>query len=1166
MQHPPFDLLVKGIIAAMFMGSPSAMAAKDVAVPESTPQLVVPKTRQAPTIDGVLGEGEWDRAAAVSGFIGATGREGGLLTSPDARIYLTHDGEYLYIAVDCELLPGMVPSRKYRKRDEPVYMDSNQVEVWLTPPTDGQVATFQTVANAYGAVFDIRSVPELGAESVGWNANWETANRFERGQRWVSEMRVPFKDFDGAKPNPQRSWGGLVAVAWPQRSWPYTGGWYKNIKNHARYTFADDGTGAQLLDIRRLADGELAPQLRLINDAEEPGSFTVRFTVGQTTHEQVVTVPAKSVLPYKFEVQLPDAGQEKQVCIGQVLGPQGQNLLAGQWSFVTHDDTAPKVRKSPEPQLPFATRVRFGPETRGVELWADLLDYPKREALAAVRFTVTPTASDQPIAEQIVTQFAYDSAETLIWLPETMPVGEYVVTTTYLDENEKALDQKEDRFTYTDLAEQFHWFNNTLGETRRVAAPFKPVTLDSKTFRVWGREYVMDGALPTQVVSLDAPMLASPAALVAEIDGRKVIAEPTERFTLIKSEPHRATFRGAYRLPGLVLRLTGTIEMDGMVLYDLTVEPDAEDADIARIERLYFALPVKAEHATSYYSTAGGWSGAFGLIPQADGPVWSSDSTADFVPYVGLTDDHRAIQWFADNDHGWAIGDALPCATIHRDGDTVELQVNLLRRAEWDGRLNARFGLIATPIKPLPAGWRNTSLDNVGHFGSKTNLFYGEGHGGNTIPIYDSPTLAEALGREVKDLSHAEVDALLAAAPPTQWDQAMLDALPFDKQKNARTRKLFASDRGEGSRPCYFWNAQMLFEGNRSEAFRTFFPAEWQRNPPSGWFHLTPTESYRDFFSFYVDLWMKHWFMPGMYFDEVYFAPDYNRFNGNGKLMPDGSVRPSVALLAQREMMWRMWQLFHDNGREPFIWIHSSNFMAPHANGVAQVAMFGEDRAPNRSMDYVDATPAVLMRTIGRAQKFGYIPIWMDQAGRGGFHAGSRQVWGWVWLHDAVPEYHTSSFTLPTLGMRVAWGLAEDDVRYQPYWDNPGVTRSDDQFLVSTWTRPGKAMLMIFNLHRDAEQTQVKLDLDAEKLGLPSDFRLYNLESKAAVVAARAAADDWFASRDAPDAAQKMKRALDLARDEEPFSSYRLEELTDVGGTQATVTVPARDWIILIAE
>ena len=100
------------------------------------------------------------------------------------------------------------------------------------------------------------------------------------------------------------------------------------------------------------------------------------------------------------------------------------------------------------------------------------------------------------------------------------------------------------------------------------------------------------------------------------------------------------------------------------------------------------------------------------------------------------SDDDRALQWFADNDHNWVIGKDYPCVELRRSGGEVELQVNLVRKSGVLGTVRrVRFGLIATPVKPLPSGWRNLSLHFARLCNARTAFFYGAGHGGGLVSV-----------------------------------------------------------------------------------------------------------------------------------------------------------------------------------------------------------------------------------------------------------------------------------------------------------------------------------------------------------------------------------------------------------------------------------------------
>ncbi len=463
---------------------------------QKKPRLTVPKVARAPTIDGKMEPGEWERAAVVTGFMGANGPRAGVMDAPDAKIYLAHDGKNFYMAVYCELFPDQVPSRTYRKRDDPVYMDSNQLELWLTPPVKGQLVTYQMIGNAYGAIYDNRQVPDLGNVVAGWNGRYALKSTFVRGKYWIAELSVPFADFGVDEVSPEQEWGGLVAVAWPQRSWPYTGGWYKNVQQHAVLTFADDGDCVRLEDMSSLFGNKLAPRGTLVNGGDQDADYTLSFLVGKDRYEEKIHVPAHGSQPIALQKVLPDFTGAQQTCSLDITGREGWKLLSADWFYRPMDQKTLAPAKVPQPELPFAARVLFAPQAQGLKVWADVLDYPKRQNLASVRFRVQDEKGDRPILIRDTTDFSYDAAEAYLWLPKDLPYGKYVVSTEFLARDGSVLDQRAHPFEHTDLRKQFYWWGNQLGNKRTVNAPFTPVKTAKNTVSVWGRDHQMQGACP----------------------------------------------------------------------------------------------------------------------------------------------------------------------------------------------------------------------------------------------------------------------------------------------------------------------------------------------------------------------------------------------------------------------------------------------------------------------------------------------------------------------------------------------------------------------------------------------------------------------------------------------------------------------------------------------
>jgi hypothetical protein len=58
--------------------------------------MIVPRTNHPPVIDGIMEPGEWDRAAACTGFVKAF--EGTLSTS-QSTAWITFDSRNIYVAI-----------------------------------------------------------------------------------------------------------------------------------------------------------------------------------------------------------------------------------------------------------------------------------------------------------------------------------------------------------------------------------------------------------------------------------------------------------------------------------------------------------------------------------------------------------------------------------------------------------------------------------------------------------------------------------------------------------------------------------------------------------------------------------------------------------------------------------------------------------------------------------------------------------------------------------------------------------------------------------------------------------------------------------------------------------------------------------------------------------
>lgn len=147
--------------------------------PRERPSAVARRTAAAPTIDGVLEEGEWDAAARLTGF---TIHDDDRPAPDQTEVYVTWDEASLYVAFRC-VQPGGNPKAEVRDRDGATWTD-DAVELFFQPDR-GRSSYFQFIGNSVGAFYDAR-----GSADPGWDADW-TYRTATAPDSWTGEVSVP---------------------------------------------------------------------------------------------------------------------------------------------------------------------------------------------------------------------------------------------------------------------------------------------------------------------------------------------------------------------------------------------------------------------------------------------------------------------------------------------------------------------------------------------------------------------------------------------------------------------------------------------------------------------------------------------------------------------------------------------------------------------------------------------------------------------------------------------------------------------------------------------------------------------------------------------------------------------------------------------------------------
>ncbi len=187
--------------AAAAFASPVAAAARPPAPPaDSVFRIAAVRTAEAPVIDGVIEEDEWEDAPVVSDFVQFQPERG--RPSPfRTEVWMLYDSVGLYVAVRA-LDPDPVIAQLTRR--DAALNEDDAFAVLLDTHLDRQSAYFFAF-NPLGTQADLRVVNDGRTQDASWDAPWTVRARVTE-EGWEAELAIPFSSMR-YDPGPDRTWG-----------------------------------------------------------------------------------------------------------------------------------------------------------------------------------------------------------------------------------------------------------------------------------------------------------------------------------------------------------------------------------------------------------------------------------------------------------------------------------------------------------------------------------------------------------------------------------------------------------------------------------------------------------------------------------------------------------------------------------------------------------------------------------------------------------------------------------------------------------------------------------------------------------------------------------------------------------------------------------------------
>ena len=489
----------------------------------------------------------------------------------------------------------------------------------------------------------------------------------------------------------------------------------------------------------------------------------------------------------------------------------------------------------------------------------------------------------------------------------------------------------------------FPWEGNRLGITDRVYPPFKPVKVEGDAVHVVMRRYRQDGLGLWQSVKAKtndggfSELLAGPMSLV--LDGSKRLEGKGK---LQQTGPQRAVYRGEASHPAVSVRTVCTTEYDGCMKVELELRPGTDGQEL---HSLVLEIPLKDAMVPLWHvvRTQPIRHNPAGKTPAGKGRVWDSGDFSfkgrgmagtplwpgNFKPYIWLGAEERGLAWFADNEKGWVMDweNEPPCLVLEREGEILTLRVQLVQKTiKIQAPRRIVFGLMASPAKPMPEGWRAIGRPE------RPRIQFSMGHVFGLSTTYSSKY---PLNRDMSVFNFAQAARLgcpVDKAGFLRWwsDRHLTDEM--GEQAVKRFRGLLphglGRSRSAGKNKLTVYFEEFHYTSMYHEEVPTFYSewtGDWMRHdwpgPHQGkpdWFRSLPTgalvPSYQDFACWYGAEWLRRGI--GLYFDNSMPKRVYNTVGTSAYRRPGGRIQPSAGMWAHREYLRRIWVL-HQQLKNP---------------------------------------------------------------------------------------------------------------------------------------------------------------------------------------------------------------------------------------------------------
>lgn len=585
-----------------------------------------------------------------------------------------------------------------------------------------------------------------------------------------------------------------------------------------------------------------------------------------------------------------------------------------------------------------------------------------------------------------------------------------------------------------------------------VPSPYTPVKSKSTEFACLGRSAKLGPVLlPEQIVAAGKPMLAGPVRLVSEPD---VLSNIIGKGKVTKNTGDLARWEWTGENSQMSIRSTMTGECDGLMWYEIVLTPQKP----LKLSSLRLEIPRLGDTARYLHRANFAWPGYSRGLKEI-GENWHEK----FMPYVWLGDEQRGLAWCAESDQGWMLAEPTNALKVNTQAAVARFTATILDHEQTiDSPITLRFGLQASPVKPVSPAWR-----------AKARILHGI--------TYDAC-------KPDKD-GHVLLDELRAGGVKTvvyhqHWtDYFGKTSTPYGDD----LRRLIAECHKRGMKLIVYIGYGLARTAPEMQGHHD----EWSTLPLIPWtpsydverqsFDATCARSgWSDWLVKGIDKLFTDYELDGLYFDGTSEAMRcQNEAHGCGWKDADGKLHETFAVVAVRNLMRRIADVVHSHRPDAILDVHMSASLTLPTLSFCDSYWDGEQFETLTTNDKFEL-PLDAFRTEFMGYAHGLDAEFLCYEGR---PFSLNEAIALAWLHGVEVRPYPTTLAHVAPIWRAMDKFGATTAQWLPYWSGSGVVAQDASTQAGSYLKNGKALLFVSHLKREPVTTAIGLDRKTLKIG-----------------------------------------------------------------------------------